>query len=219
MQCLLFFLELMLVVAFIPAYIILPGGIFLLALAISFLLIGLAAWPLAGPRIVSSDSTIPIKQDNHGSESWIFINGCGSGNATLQRDVDCLAYVFGRKVIGIHNRTYGLMADIFECLVQRAFSYYTTDVRIAYEYIKLAVCDPMISKIVLVGHSQGGIVISLVIDQLFDELPTSLISKIEIYTFGSAASHLSNVPVPREPASTKSLDRPRLQLVIPHIEQ
>ena len=218
-QCLLFFLELILVIAFIPAYIVLPGGIFLLALASSFLLIRLVAWPLAGPRIVSSNGTTSIKQDNHSNESWIFINGCGAGNATLQRDVDCLAYVFGRRVIGIHNRTYGLMADTFECLVQRAFSYNTTDVRISYEYIKLAVCDPRISRIVLVGHSQGGIVISMVIDQLFNELPASLINKIEIYTFGSAASHFSNVPISREPASTRKLDSPWRQLVIPFIEQ
>ena len=44
----------------------------------------------------------------------------------------------------------------------------------------------------LIGHSQGGIIISLVLDQLFAELPVSCISKLEIYTFGSAASHFSN---------------------------
>ena len=44
----------------------------------------------------------------------------------------------------------------------------------------------------MIGHSQGGIIISLVIDQLFSELPASCMSKLEIYTFGSAASHFSN---------------------------
>ena len=47
-------------------------------------------------------------------------------------------------------------------------------------------------KVVLIGHSQGGIIVSLVLDELFAELPTSCMSKLEIYTFGSAASHFSN---------------------------
>ena len=47
-------------------------------------------------------------------------------------------------------------------------------------------------KAVLIGHSQGGIIVSLVLDELFAELPATCMSKLEIYTFGSAASHFSN---------------------------
>lgn len=66
------------------------------------------------------------------------------------------------------------------------------DVRVTYSYVKATLVDPTVSKVVLIGHSQGGIIISLVIDQLFTELPASCMSKLEIYTFGSAASHFSN---------------------------
>ena len=50
----------------------------------------------------------------------------------------------------------------------------------------------MVKKVVLIGHSQGGLITSLVLDDLFSELPTSCMTKLEIYTFGSAASHFSN---------------------------
>lgn len=66
------------------------------------------------------------------------------------------------------------------------------DVRITYSYVKATLVDPTVSKVVLIGHSQGGIIVSLVIDQLFTELPATCMSKLEIYTFGSAASHFSN---------------------------
>ena len=63
------------------------------------------------------------------------------------------------------------------------------------------------------NHSvRGGIIISLVLDHLFDELPSSVMSKLEIYTFGSAASHFSN---PR----LAELDPIGAQHVIPYIEQ
>ncbi len=61
-----------------------------------------------------------------------------------------------------------------------------------YAYVKAILVDPTVHKVILIGHSQGGIIVSLVLDQLFDELPTSCMAKLEIYTFGSAASHFSN---------------------------
>lgn len=218
LQGLLFILEFILVIVVLPAFLVLPGFVFLLALIVSILLIKLIAWPLEGPGIVPS-TTILTKARDHSNESWIYVNGCAAGYATLQRDVDCLAYIFGRKITGIHNRTYGLTADILECLIQRVFSYNTTDVRVAYEHIKYTVLDSKKSKVVLVGHSQGGIVLSLVLDQLFDELPAPLMSKIEVYTFGSAASHFSNPPISKEEPPSRNLNPPRQQLVIPYIEQ
>ena len=79
-------------------------------------------------------------------------------------------------------------------------------VRIAYRHVKAILLDPAVKKVVLIGHSQGGIIISLVIDQLLAELPATYMSKLEIYTFGSAASHFSNplISAPAEPKSPVS---------------
>ena len=85
-----------------------------------------------------------------------------------------------------------MLADCLECLLQRCLDYKTTAVRIAYRHLKAVLLDPDINKVVLIGHSQGAIIASLVLDQLLAELPVSCMSKLEIYTFGSAASHFSN---------------------------
>lgn len=85
------------------------------------------------------------------------------------------------------------------------------------------------SKVVIIGHSQGGIIASLVIDQLFAELPTDCMSKIEVYTFGSAASHFSNTLLspsaktdadgPSSSPTNVRFDRPtQPKQVISHIE-
>ncbi len=47
-------------------------------------------------------------------------------------------------------------------------------------------------KVVLIGHSTGAVHVSLALDQLHATLPVDVLSKLEIYTFGSAASYLSN---------------------------
>ena len=114
-------------------------------------------------------------------------------------------------------------------MVQRCFSYKTKDVRIAYSYVKAVLVDPTVKKVVLVGHSQGGLIASLVLDELFTELPTSCMSKLEIYTFGSAASHFSNPlisltieagkPVSQSSPSAVHFDLPpQPKRVISHIE-
>ncbi len=47
-------------------------------------------------------------------------------------------------------------------------------------------------KVILIGHSTGALHISIALDQLHANLPVEVLSKLEIYTFGSAAAHLSN---------------------------
>lgn len=80
----------------------------------------------------------------------------------------------------ICHLSYGLVADLLECLIQRCLSYNTRDTRVAYDYVKACALDPTITKLVLIGHSQGGIVISLVLDQLFADIPPSCVSKLVI---------------------------------------
>lgn len=136
-------------------------------------------------------------------------NLMGSRQYWLQNNIDQLSYTFGRKVTGIHNRTYvtysrtygtrtdpgssaGLIFDLTECLIQRCFTYATGDVRSAYRLIKKALFNPDCDKVVLILHSQGGIEGGLVIDWLLDELPQNLLHRLEVYTFGNAANHFNN---------------------------
>ena len=114
--------------------------------------------------------------------------------AGLQQNVDRLSATFGRAVVGLHNQTsvfrlygspvvltgcsYGVIADLIECLIQRCFAYNNTDVRAAFDHVKACLADPDVSKVILIGHSQGGIIASMVVDRLLIDLPYETISKL-----------------------------------------
>ena len=48
----------------------------------------------------------------------------------------------------------------------------------AYEYVKSYLSDPNVNKVVLIGHSQGGIIVSMVVDRLLADLPIETVSKL-----------------------------------------
>ncbi|KAE8145054.1 hypothetical protein BDV25DRAFT_145017 [Aspergillus avenaceus] len=142
-------------------------------------------------KILESDVPIQPKPE-HERERWIFINGVAVGHHWVQHSIDRLSYTFGRKVIGVHNPTDGLVFDIIECLAQRNFTFATPDTRYGYAITKKTLLDPQYEKVVLILHSQGGIEGGLIIDWLLAELPQELLQKLEVYTFGNAANHFNN---------------------------
>lgn len=139
------------------------------------------------------ESQVPVNaRPEHEEEHWIFINGVAVGHHWLQSNVDRISQTFGRKIVGVHNKTGGIIFDTIECLIQRNFSYATPDVRDGYRVVKKALIDPKYKKLVLILHSQGAIVGGLIIDWLLDEIPQDLLQKLEVYTFGNAANHFNN---------------------------
>jgi hypothetical protein len=131
----------------------------------------------------------------------------------LKENCNRIARTFGRPVTGIYNPTLGLIGDIIECIIQRSFSYNTYCTRYSYDYIKARLADPSVKKVVLISHSQGGIIVSMVLDLLFADMPVENIAKLEVYTFGCAASHFNNPLRAIDPNS----HTPRAR-VIPYIE-
>ncbi|KAF9373740.1 hypothetical protein CPB97_000350 [Podila verticillata] len=101
-----------------------------------------------------------------------------------------LAERFGRRITGIHNRTFGPVFDALECIIQRDFGYTTDDVRQLYAVTKRKLLNKDNHKVVLIGHSQGGIIASMVVDRLLDTLGEGPLRKLEVYTFASAANHM-----------------------------
>ncbi|KAL8870514.1 MAG: hypothetical protein Q9174_003460 [Haloplaca sp. 1 TL-2023] len=228
LQALVFTVQATLVALLIPAFLFLPGLVFLYTAIASLAFLYIILRVLDWPRVIHSTAGCATESQGlqHLDERWIFINGCVVGHPILRRNIDRLSRLFGRKITGIHNRTYGTFGDLLDCLLQRCYDYKSSGVRTSYRHIKAVLLDPEVTKVVLIGHSQGGIILSLVIDQLFAELPTACMSKIEIYTFGSAASHFSNplISAPRSPddaktseGDLKSEDHPPRH-VISHIE-
>ncbi len=116
------------------------------------------------------------------------------------------------------------------CLIQRAISYHDLGSRLTYAQVKRFLVDPTVTKVVLIGHSQGGIIVSLAIDDLLAQLPATTMSKLEVYTFGSAASHFSNpsLAILSNPSANMSSGQISLKMsqskagqakhIIPHME-
>ncbi|KAL6718464.1 hypothetical protein ACLMJK_004555 [Lecanora helva] len=190
----LFLFESVVFLSAIPITLVLPGAISTAILSICCLIIYLSSKPMEGPLVLYSNlcAEMLALAEQHKDERWLFVNGIMVGRSGLQSNIDRIAETFGRAVIGIHNQTYGFLGDLLECLIQRVYSYRTRDVRTAHEYVKATLVDSTVKKVVLIAHSQGGIIVSLVVDQLLTELPAECMSKLEVYTFGSAASHFSN---------------------------
>ncbi|KAL2834759.1 hypothetical protein BJY01DRAFT_239020 [Aspergillus pseudoustus] len=157
------------------------------------------------------ESRLPSEEAlKHKGEHWVFINGIACGQTWLQQNIDRLGCTFGRRVYGVHNPTAGLVFDLFQCLIQRDFSYATQDIRDSYVHIRTALLDPDNKKVVLILHSQGGIEGGLVVDWLLDEIPQGLLRKLEIYTFGNAANHFNN-PYRDIPAAEKGRGRSEIR--------
>ncbi|KAI4217385.1 MAG: hypothetical protein LQ349_009061 [Xanthoria aureola] len=218
-QALLGLLETILLILFIPAIIALPGLVFFGVALLCILILRLIAWPTQGPRILYSADDPPISPttDLHPHERWIFINGICTGSSGLQANIDRLSYLFGRQVLGIHNRSGGLLADLLECMIQRCLDYKTMDARVACEIVKEYLMDKRVEKLVLVAHSQGGIIASMVVDAMLTELPAHMMGKLEIYTFGSAASHFHDPPASSVEAKS-SVPSAAQTTTIPYIE-
>ncbi|KAJ2901396.1 hypothetical protein MKZ38_001878 [Zalerion maritima] len=132
------------------------------------------------------------REDHRNEEQWIFLNGVAAGEHWLMSNLNRLSVTFKRPIMGIHNRTHGILFDTIECLIQRNFTYATSDVRMCYKELKEKLYRADLKRVIFILHSQGGIEGGLVLDWLIQELPQDLLMKLEVYTFGCAANHFNN---------------------------
>lgn len=133
----------------------------------------------------------------------------GTGSEDISKELHRL---FKRPIISILNRSLGLWFDLVECILQRDLLLITSDIRVGYKVglafslpyfpaflelsltnqtVRQAVLDTSKDRIVIIGHSQGGIITSAWIDMLLTDVPQDLLSRVEVYTFASAANHFS----------------------------
>ncbi|KAF9079809.1 hypothetical protein BGX23_003194 [Mortierella sp. AD031] len=98
--------------------------------------------------------------------------------------------MFGRRIVGINNHTFGFILDLFECLIQRSFGYTTKPARQLYAIVQRELRDSNNRRVVLIAHSQGCIITSLVVDRLIASEKATNLRKLELYTFASWANHM-----------------------------
>ena len=174
----------LLVLFCVPLFMFLPGPVSVAIFIGGQVLLHLICYPLQGPsRVWSKTPTDPdliAQHEKNSAERWFFLNGCCVSGYNLQQNVDLLSETFGRPIFAIHNRTYGVLGDLFECIIQRSFDLFTEETRVSYEYIKAYCTDPDVKKVVIIAHSQGTIMASQILDQLYVDLPSEAVAHLEV---------------------------------------
>ncbi|WEM41544.1 lipase family protein [Photobacterium sp. DA100] len=133
------------------------------------------------------------------NEKWFFINGICTSKDMAKENARMLSKVFGRPITPLHNPTNGMLPDIFEAITGRDFDKYTNIARTAknliwdeLQQLKVHTIDKNTDtnhhhKIVVIGHSQGGIILSNVVGKLIlEHHKDPLLNHLEVYTFASA---------------------------------
>lgn len=118
--------------------------------------------------------------------TWFFINGICTNEELLEQNCKYLSKIFGRTIIGIHNPTSGIIADLIECTASRLDE-------TKLEAVSLVAATRIIAelnagkKVKLIGHSQGGLIVRNVLRKLLAE-NAAVRDNLEVFTFSSAAS-------------------------------
>ncbi|CCD34528.1 hypothetical protein BofuT4_P102290.1 [Botrytis cinerea T4] len=194
LHAVLFFLQLCFILS-VPIWFIMPVWVVATGFTMFWMFNYLLCLILNGSASVSTCESAPEyaqRKEEFAHERWLYMNGVCTGHHWLKGSVDRLALTFGRPVLGIHNRTKGLIFDLFECLIQRTLNYATADIRTSYRILKGTLYEPDVTRVMFILHSQGSIEGSMIIDWLLAEIPQDLLQKLEVYTFGSAANHFNN---------------------------
>tara|TARA_R110001592_G_scaffold177076_2_gene417340 strand:+ start:154231 stop:155139 length:909 start_codon:yes stop_codon:yes gene_type:complete len=125
------------------------------------------------------------------NEAWFFLNGICTDRSVLRLNGKALADVFQRKIYLMHNPSDGIFLDLLECAagltLQPVSTLETSVANILEESLNTH------SKVILIAHSQGGIIATGALYTLAKNLGANrsrLLKKLELYTFASAAKEL-----------------------------
>ncbi|KAI3559102.1 hypothetical protein CABS03_07421 [Colletotrichum abscissum] len=175
----------------VPLFIILPGILFGAWLGISMSMVLGLSWLMNGNEVMTNcdefgNSTTDIDDDE---ERWIFIGGMGTSSTHLKQcTIPRLARLFGRSFSGIQMATYGLPFDMLLLAIQRCFPFDTQASRALYTELRTALLDAAVHRVAVLAHNNGSLPVAHVLARLCSDIQAEKLSKLEIYTFGAAAS-------------------------------
>jgi hypothetical protein len=127
-------------------------------------------------RLFWQPSVILQRPDHHGSytsypdEAWFFVNGVASNGAVAQLNSAYLSYLFHRPLTMLQNATDSLLLDLLECIVGKQWYRYTEAAVKAFPPIYDALKRPDKRRVVVIAHSQGTIIMAIVLRMLGEVL-------------------------------------------------
>lgn len=134
----------------------------------------------------------PVEDRVGQDEVWFFLNGICTDENVLRLNGEALANIFGRRVGLLHNPSDGIVLDLLECLAGRTVEIMTAVSESVTNILESALESDK-SKVVLIAHSQGGIISANAVMGLRERLSgerRSWLERLELYTFASAATVL-----------------------------
>jgi hypothetical protein len=146
-----------------------------------------------------------------GGRTIFYINGIATTRHWFDLNVDMLTAHYRIKVRGIHNRSYGLLSDLLECVVQRNFRIQTSIVRQSAHAIRRELDKPG-KEVLLVVHSQGGIIASLVMEAL----AVHYANRKNLHVDGSSSSSVGGPSHPLRRLSVLTLASAARFFINPH---
>lgn len=94
---------------------------------------------------------------------------------------------------GIHNRTMGMVMDMMCMMLSNVMPMMNRSASTAlYTHLRECLLNSSIRKVIVMSHGTGCQIMAMAIDRLHADLPIDIMGKMEIYTFGCAACHISN---------------------------
>lgn len=96
-------------------------------------------------------------------QSWFFLDGIGSSRPLLMHQAAYLTELFGRPLTLLHNPSCGLLPDLFECTLGKGRTGVSEAARMAFAPLYSALKQPCQRRVVLLAHSQGTIIASVLL--------------------------------------------------------
>jgi len=99
----------------------------------------------------------------------------------------------------LYNPTQGFLIDLWECILARDLQKPTFPAILAHEKINNILIKPNITKVVIIAHSQGCIIVSDVLQYLDEDfrnnnnITEEELNKLEIYLFASPADLVTDI--------------------------
>lgn len=126
------------------------------------------------------------------NQAWFFLNGICTGRSVLRLNGRALATLFNRRINLMHNPSDGFVLDLMECAIGRKMEFVSTLESSVADILQDALQTR--DKVVLIVHSQGGIISTNALKRLEHRLDQAgqrqLLGKLELYSFASAATEL-----------------------------
>lgn len=102
-------------------------------------------------------------------EAWFFVNGILTNDDVAELNAACLADLFHRPITIIQNATSSAWLDLAECAAGKQWHRTTESVRQAFPAVYHALVSRK-ERVVVVAHSQGTIIMSVVLRLLEDSV-------------------------------------------------